>query len=97
RGLSSAPSSTPVTGSCCFESANGKEVAANRPRAVGVAQRLLRSSLDAPAMLAMTASNTCRFFSSVLKPRYRKLGRNRPLCELPNAYAYLDGGGASVE
>ena len=71
-------------------------MAAYVPSPVGIAHRRLTSSLAAPAMCAITPSNTCRFCSSVLNPSYKKLRRNRPLCDDPKPYAYRTGASASA-
>ena len=63
-------------------------VASNMLSAFGVAPRVFRLRRPAPAMCAITPSNTSRSRSSALKPSYRNVLRKRPLCEDPKAMAW---------
>jgi hypothetical protein len=65
--LSVVPSAAPVTASRCAVSAKGYDVA-DKPPPAGTDQRAFKSRRAAPAILAMTPSNTFRFRSSLLKP-----------------------------
>ena len=78
RSLSSRPSDRPLIGSRADALVNGKFVTLDAALALGMAPRSLIEIRPAPAMCAMTPSYTIRFFSSLLKPWYRKERRNRP-------------------